>query len=231
MSLRVVSRRLVRAAQRTGRERTVRWVLLIAALGCAEHHVVESRPVDAAVRDVSAADAPRLDMGADSGGCSIERAPPFRMSVAEAECLGLTRDDCAMCHLDPRGGFALFPDAPPPPPGIEPFAPERLRECLCGEGCDLSRVECTALPGCLGESPPETMYCDDLRICLNGATSEREAEAIAEVATRIECFRADSCDFLCMDGPGFFDDEVRAELCAVTRVAPSAEIGCAIFGP
>ncbi|HJK90329.1 MAG TPA: hypothetical protein RMH85_08525 [Polyangiaceae bacterium LLY-WYZ-15_(1-7)] len=97
--------------------------------------------------------------------------------------------------------------------------------------CDLSAVECTALPGCLGENPPETMYCDDVRICLASDPGGEVAAAIEAVAERVRCDRADSCDFLCGVVDGGFDDEVRAELCAIARVAPAATIECAIYGP
>ena len=97
--------------------------------------------------------------------------------------------------------------------------------------CDLSGVVCTALPGCLGPSPPETMYCDDVRICLFSDPGDEMAMAINAVAERIRCNRADSCDFLCGIVDGRFDDEVRAELCEITRIAPAAQIECAIYGP
>lgn len=97
--------------------------------------------------------------------------------------------------------------------------------------CDLSAVECTALPGCVGASPPETLYCDDVRICLFSDPGDEMATAIAAVADRIRCDRADSCDFLCSLEVGPFDDEVRRELCDIARVAPEASIGCAIYGP
>ena len=97
--------------------------------------------------------------------------------------------------------------------------------------CDLSGIECIALPGCLGPSPPETTYCDAVRICLFSDPGDAMAMAIDAVADRIECHRADSCDFLCNLTVGPFDDEVRSELCAVVEVAPEAQIECAIFGP
>ena len=97
--------------------------------------------------------------------------------------------------------------------------------------CDLSAVECTALPDCVGPSPPETTFCDDVRICLFSDPGDAMAMAIAEVAERIQCTRADSCDFLCGIVDGRFDDEVRRELCDIARVAPDARIECAIFGP
>ncbi len=218
----------------------MRWlVLLLLPLACAEHHVV-GRTFDAEALDASGRDTgSREDSGPPDGGgfldtgvCSLERPMPFRISEAEAECLGLASADCAVCHRHPRDGFSIFPDAPPPPMGIEPFEPEELRGCLCeAAACDLSRVVCTGLPGCLGESPPETMYCDDVRICLQGAGSDRDAAAIASFARRIECRRADSCDYLCGVTDGDFDDEVRAELCAIAAAAPDAQIECAIFGP
>ena len=96
--------------------------------------------------------------------------------------------------------------------------------------CDLSRATCTGLPGCLGESPPETMYCDDVRICLLGPSSDRDAATIASFAGRIGCDRADSCDYLCRVTDGGFDDEVRAELCMIAA-ASDAQIECALFGP
>jgi hypothetical protein len=74
------------------------------------------------------------------------------------------------------------------------------------------------------------LYCDDVRVCLFSATSDAMAAAIAAVAERIQCRRADSCDYLCFVTDGSFDDEVRRELCAITRVAPDAIIDCAIFG-
>ena len=97
--------------------------------------------------------------------------------------------------------------------------------------CDLSGVECTALPGCVGPNPPESTYCDDVRICLFSDPGDAMAIAIDAVADRIECHRADSCDFLCAIAEGRFDDEVRSELCAIAAVAPEAQIGCAISGP
>lgn len=97
--------------------------------------------------------------------------------------------------------------------------------------CDLSRVSCSLLPSCLGDRPPETIYCDDVRICLTSDPGGVMASAIASVADRIQCMPADSCDFLCFLTDGGFDDEVRSELCAITRVAPSANIECAIYGP
>jgi hypothetical protein len=99
------------------------------------------------------------------------------------------------------------------------------------ETCDLSAVTCTALPDCLGDDPAETIYCDDVRICLASDPGDAMATAIAAVADRIRCMRADSCDFLCFVTDGGFDDEVRSELCAITRVAPRARIECATFGP
>jgi len=97
--------------------------------------------------------------------------------------------------------------------------------------CDLRAIECTALPGCHGDRPPETLYCDDVRICLFSDPGDEMATAIAEVSDRIQCTRADSCDFLCGLVDGVFDDEVRGELCEIIRVAPSAIIECAIYGP
>lgn len=97
--------------------------------------------------------------------------------------------------------------------------------------CDLTDVECTALPGCHGASPPETLYCDDVRICILSDPGDTIAMAIAAVAERIRCRRADSCDFLCAVEDGGFDDEVVAELCEIARVAPDAPIECAIHGP
>jgi hypothetical protein len=106
-----------------------------------------------------------------------------------------------------------------------------LRDTGPRDTCDLSAVTCTALPDCLGEEPAETIYCDDVRICLASDPGDAMATAIAAVADRIRCMRADSCDFLCFVTDGGFDDEVRRELCAITRVAPRASIECATFGP
>jgi len=105
------------------------------------------------------------------------------------------------------------------------------RDTTDAGACDLSRVTCSALPECVGDDPPETLYCDDVRICLRSDPGDAMARAIALVADRIVCTRADSCDFLCAIADGGFDDEVRSELCEITRVAPAAMIECAIYGP
>lgn len=97
--------------------------------------------------------------------------------------------------------------------------------------CNLSGVTCSVLPGCLGARPAETIQCDEVRVCLASDPGDVMATAIAAVAHRIRCTRADSCDFLCFIADGSFDDEVRSELCAITRVAPAARIDCALSGP
>jgi hypothetical protein len=117
-------------------------------------------------------------------------------------------------------------------PIITPFdAGSRLDTGNVERMCDLSRIECDALPFCLGDDPANTLFCDDIRICLLSDPGDEMAAAIAEVSTRIVCSRADSCDFLCAVQDGGFDDEVRSELCEITRVAPAAQIQCSIYGP
>ena len=94
--------------------------------------------------------------------------------------------------------------------------------------CELSTVRCAALPGCLGASPPETLHCDEVRICVE---SDVAVEAIRAVTSRIRCLRAESCDYLCAVAVGSFDDDVVEEICAITSVAPAVEIECSVFGP
>ncbi len=151
--------------------------------------------------------------------------PPSRAALL-ALGLGALLSGCYQSHgLPPRDGGARDARADVALPPRDVGAPRDAG------ACDLSRVTCSALPGCLGTRPPDTIFCDDVRICLASDPGDAMAMAIAAVADRIECRRADSCDYLCSVTDGGFDDEVRSELCAITRVAPVATIECAIFGP
>lgn len=150
---------------------------------------------------------------------------PSRASIA----LGLLLAGCYQSHGLPSLDAAPSAVDAGPPSRRDAALPDAAPPRDAGT-CDLSRFTCTGLP-CLGDRPPETIYCDDVRICLLSDPGAAMANAIASVAVRIRCMPADSCDFLCFVADGGFDDEVRSELCAITRVAPAVTIECAIWGP